>query len=110
MNMETIDTKKELDEYLAKLGEDSFSSTSFIAFVWEQVNNRPKEWRQGQAVFNYIDMYFGVARDVQFLDGLDCFYNDSLSQCFIELAWERWWPIHFAEKGLIKINSDGQKA
>lgn len=37
---------------------------------------KPKNWRKGQFVFNYIDKTYGVARIVQFNDGVDCFYND----------------------------------
>ncbi len=37
---------------------------------------KPKEWRDGQFVFNMIDHIYGVARIVQFNHGVDCFYND----------------------------------
>ena len=36
----------------------------------------PKEWRRGQFVFNRVDKLYGVARSVQFVDRVDCFYND----------------------------------
>ena len=52
-------------------------------------DNRPKEWRKGQAVFNYIDEYYGVAREVQFKDLVDCFYNDDIIDEFIEKAFSR---------------------
>ena len=48
--------------------------------------NKPKNWRKGQFVFNYIDAVYGVARDVQYLDGVDCFYRDELIDQFIEKA------------------------
>lgn len=41
-------------------------------------------YRWGQAVFNYVDEYFGVARKVQFEDNVDCFYNDDAVDAFIE--------------------------
>ena len=41
-------------------------------------------YRWGQAVFNYVDEYFGVARKVQFEDNVDCFYNDDAVDSFIE--------------------------
>lgn len=54
------------------------------------VNNcKPEEWRYGQAVFNYIDSIYSVARDVQFLDGVDCYYNDNAIDQFILLSWKR---------------------
>lgn len=45
----------------------------------KEIQNTPKpnNWRQGQFVFNYIDEVYGVARIVQFHDGVDCFYDDS---------------------------------
>ena len=48
--------------------------------------NKPKNWRKGQFVFNYIDIVYGVAREVQYLDGVDCFYRDELIDQFIEKA------------------------
>lgn len=59
----------------------------FITEVWARVYDCPPIWRRGQAVFNVIDKYWGVARDVQFIDGVDCFYNDSCIQEFIDHAW-----------------------
>ena len=45
---------------------------------------KPKEWRYGQFVFNYIDEVYGVARIAQFKYGVDCFYHDDLIDKFIE--------------------------
>lgn len=50
---------------------------------------KPKQWRRGQYVFNYIDNIFNVARDIQFKDGIDCFYNDEYIDDFIEAAVKR---------------------
>ena len=52
-------------------------------------NNRPKRWRKGQAVFNYIDKYYGVAREVQSKDSIDCFFNDGKIDEFIEKSFSR---------------------
>lgn len=41
-------------------------------------------YRWGQAVFNYVDEYLGVARKVQFEYNVDCFYNDDAVDAFIE--------------------------
>ena len=50
----------------------------FITEIWLAVDNCPKSWRKGQKVFNVIEELYGnVARDVQFIDGVDCFYDDS---------------------------------
>lgn len=49
---------------------------------------RPKEWRKGQFVFNYIDEKYRVARYVQFIDGIDCFHNDEKIEAFIVRSYE----------------------
>lgn len=54
--------------------------------------------RFGQAVFNYIDEEYGVARYVQFDDEIDCFYNDELVDEFIELSWLWYIRIHKGRK------------
>lgn len=51
--------------------------------------NRPKSWRKGQAVFNYIESKYGVARAVQFEDGIDCFYRDDQIEEFLKKAYKR---------------------
>ena len=53
------------------------------------IENRPKSWRKGQAVFNYIESKYGVARSVQFNDGVDCFYRDDQIEEFLQKAYER---------------------
>lgn len=50
---------------------------------------RPKHWRKGQFVFNYIDQVYGIARTVQFKDGIDCFYNDDKIDAFLECVIKR---------------------
>lgn len=47
---------------------------------------QPPQWRQGQFVFNYIDQIYGVARTVQFVDKVDCFYDDDKIDDFIKCA------------------------
>lgn len=50
----------------------------------------PKEWRKGQAVFNVVDCEYGVARSVQFNDGIDCFYDDTRIEEFLKAAWKKY--------------------
>lgn len=45
---------------------------------------KPKDWRKGQFVFNFIDANYGVARAVQFEDRVDCFFCDDKIDDFIE--------------------------
>lgn len=52
--------------------------------VMTALKNKPEGWRNGQFVFNYIDRNYGVARTVQFKDGVDCFYDDDSIDSFIE--------------------------
>ena len=61
------------------------TSTELKIEVLKAMENKPKEWRNGQFVFNYIDEnYAPVARQVQFRDGIDCFYRDDMIDQFID--------------------------
>ncbi len=51
--------------------------------VLGEMKNKPKEWRNGQFVFNYINENYGVARQVQFIERIDCFYDDDQIEAFI---------------------------
>lgn len=45
----------------------------------------PTHWRQGQFVFNRVEELFGeVAREVQFIDRIDCFYDDTKIDRFLD--------------------------
>ena len=59
----------------------------FRAEVLTAMLNKPKEWRDGQFVFNYIDEVYGVARSVQFVEGVDCFYDDKKIDEFIDRSY-----------------------
>lgn len=60
----------------------------FRAEVLTAMANKPKQWRKGQFVFNYIDEKYRVARYVQFIDDIDCFYNDEKIDAFIVKSYE----------------------
>jgi hypothetical protein len=60
----------------------------FRADVLTAMANKPKEWRDGQFVFNYIDEKYRVARYVQFINGVDCFHNDEKIDEFIVRCYE----------------------
>jgi hypothetical protein len=54
------------------------------------MGDKPKDWRKGQFVFNNIEENYGdVAREVQFQDKIDCFYNDDKIEEFIEACYKR---------------------
>lgn len=45
----------------------------------------PHRWRHGQFVFNRVEELFGeVARKVQFIDHIDCFYDDTKIDRFLD--------------------------
>lgn len=48
----------------------------------------PEPWRKGQAVFNYINEFFGLARHIQFNSHIDCFYDDSQVERFLSEAYK----------------------
>lgn len=57
--------------------------------VFEAISEKPSHWRDGQAVFNFIDEVYGVARQVQFIDDIDCFYDDDNIEAFIVAAYRK---------------------
>lgn len=61
----------------------------FVSDILRLAEECPKVWRKGQAVFNVIETKYGVARAVQFEDGIDCFYDDSKIEAFLSAAWRR---------------------
>ena len=65
------------------------SFSGFVADVMSLVDECPKAWRKGQAVFNVVDTKYGVARDVQFKDKIDCFFDDKRIVSFLAAAYKR---------------------
>lgn len=52
--------------------------------ILKKVENRPAEWRYGQAVFNYAyELYPNEVNQLRF-SHYDCFYNDKLVNDFID--------------------------
>lgn len=50
----------------------------------------PIHCRHGQFVFNRIEELFGeIAREVQFTDNIDCFYDDTKIECFLDAVLTR---------------------
>lgn len=67
-------------------------------------SKRPSHIRKGQYIFNWIDQHYqypvygdyfnenafsSIARDVQFIDKIDCFYDDSKIDEFLDACIKR---------------------
>lgn len=68
---------------MKKITFEEFKEDVLTAMV-----SKPKDWRNGQFVFNYINEKYRVARYVQFIDGIDCFHNDDNIDAFIVRCYE----------------------
>lgn len=49
--------------------------------------NRSKYLRKGQAIFNYVDERYGVAREAQYAYKIDCYYLDEKIEEFIKCTY-----------------------
>lgn len=58
--------------------------------IIKALNDKPEWSRKGQFVFNYINEKYNVARDVQFGDNIDCFYDDKYIEIFISKSYEKY--------------------
>lgn len=58
--------------------------------VMNMVDKCPDNWRKGQSVFNVIDAKYHVAREVQIVEKIDCFYDNYKIDEFIKKAFETY--------------------
>lgn len=63
------------------------SYSEFVQDIQDYLSSDITPYRKGQAVFNYIDEKYQVARLVQYVDKVDCFFNDALIPEFINKAY-----------------------
>ena len=63
------------------------SYEEFRAECLEVAENRSHYLRKGQAIFNYVDEMYGVAREAQFKHKIDCFYLDNKIDEFIKCTY-----------------------
>ena len=68
---------------------NNMTYNEFVSDVLSLVDECPRSWRRGQSVFNVVDAKYGVARTVQFIDGVDCFYDNEQIEQFLLKAYER---------------------
>ena len=65
------------------------SYESFKKSIIEEVElTRPESIRKGQAIFNYVDYKFGLARKIQYDYNIDCFYNDAKIDAFLKILYK----------------------
>lgn len=57
--------------------------------IFKAMSRKPSFYRNGQFVFNHIEFEYGVADAVRIEDGVDCFYDDSKIDDFIECSYKR---------------------
>ena len=63
---------------------------TFVTEIKDYARKCPPSWRFGQAIFNVVEaMYGNIAREVQFQDGVDCFYNSSEVEPFLTAVYKR---------------------
>lgn len=79
----------------------------FKRFILKKAAKRPSHIREGQAVFNIVDEIFGIARELQLKYHIDCFYDDSKINDFIDKAYTLA-SICYTEHELNKIISDNK--
>ena len=70
----------------------------FNKIIQDRIESYPSNWRKGQKAFNAAEEILweatnyqcNVARGVQFLDHIDCFYDDSKIEEFLDKCYERY--------------------
>ena len=62
---------------------------SEVKSVAEEMRKNHPELRKGQAIFNVVDKNFNnIARIAQFDYDVDCFYDDSMIEPFLDKCYE----------------------
>lgn len=82
-NCYLLNAKGNITKYMVNF----MTREEFINDIKSAAEVRRKEIRYGQSVFNYIDSKYGVARTAVNEFKVDCFYNDSSVDDFIDNCW-----------------------
>lgn len=62
----------------------------FLDNINKLVDECPRIWRRGQSVFNVVEALYGeIAREIQFINKVDCFYEDENIDKFLDIVWEK---------------------
>ena len=76
-------SEEETKVEMKNLNKNKMKLEDFRTEVLSALESKPEKWRKGQFVFNYIDNKYGVARYVQMVEDVDCFYDDKQIDKFI---------------------------
>ena len=77
--------KKIVDDFIIK---DNDLFKDHVKHIAKSIIEESPRIRYGQAVFNYVDEKYGVARIAQFDYGIDCFYDDTKVEQFLDKCYE----------------------
>ena len=81
--------KKKIPETVEKIMlDDNNLFKDHVKHIAKSIIEESPHIRYGQAVFNYVDEKYGVARIVQFNYGIDCFYDDTKVEQFLDKCYE----------------------
>ena len=85
--------KKVIDNYTKNIVDDLIINDKdqfkdHVKRIAKSIIEESPHIRYGQAVFNYVDEKYGVARIVQFNYGIDCFYDDTKVEQFLDKCYE----------------------
>lgn len=62
----------------------------FLDNINNLVDECPRIWRRGLSVFNVVEALYGkIAKEVQLIDKVDCFYEDGNIDEFLDCVWKR---------------------
>ena len=78
--------KKVIDDDLIIKDKDLFKD--HVKQIAKSIIEDSPYIRYGQAIFNYVDEKYGVARISQFDYGIDCFYDDTRVEQFLDKSYE----------------------
>jgi hypothetical protein len=70
----------------------------FDKLIYDKIKTYPDNWREGQKIFNAAEEILwkltqykhNIAREVQFEDNVDCFYDNSKIKEFLNKCWNRF--------------------
>lgn len=70
------------------LGEINMTKELFYSDIMYAVFEKPRYWRNGQTVYNYVNAKYKIADLIRDDYNINCFYDDSQIMSFINKAYE----------------------